>query len=219
MRFIELLNKNPALKPMLESIAAQLKRGSVVGYDKAFIAKQGAEATPGRIRPTDPFVRNKPMVQSGSAPQLPSTAASTRGDAVRPAAVGSLATGPIGGGAPANEVEVTGEYLTAYLKEMDGDDSQFKYISPAVVPLSTGTSPPRQPTVEYILNSEAANKGGSRPSSAGGSAPAPSTNGASAVNRPQLTVPFCFQRIKPIYLPLKAHRFAAYRSKILQLLS
>merc|ERR1719162_941444 len=38
--YSELLNKNPSLKPMLESIAAQLKRGSVVGYDKAFIAKQ-----------------------------------------------------------------------------------------------------------------------------------------------------------------------------------
>merc|ERR1712072_721463 len=32
--FAELLGRNPALKPMLDSIAAQLKRGAVVGYDK-----------------------------------------------------------------------------------------------------------------------------------------------------------------------------------------
>ena len=25
-----------------------------------------------------------------------------------------------------NEMQVTGEYMTNYLKEMDGDDSQFK---------------------------------------------------------------------------------------------
>merc|ERR1719478_576675 len=43
--FSELLNRNPALKPMLDSIAAQLKRGAAVGYDKAFIAKQQKTAT------------------------------------------------------------------------------------------------------------------------------------------------------------------------------
>jgi len=31
-------------------------------------------------------------------------------------------------------------------------------------------------------------------------------------------VPFCLQRCKPIWLPIKAHRFAAYRGKVLQLL-
>merc|ERR1719181_1138732 len=54
--FAELLKKNPALKPMLESISAQLKRGSVVGYDKAFIAKQRKDEEPmpqGRIKPSD----------------------------------------------------------------------------------------------------------------------------------------------------------------------
>merc|ERR550537_1076049 len=54
--FAELLKKNPALKPMLESISAQLKRGSVVGYDKAFIAKQRKDEEPmpqGKIRPAD----------------------------------------------------------------------------------------------------------------------------------------------------------------------
>merc|ERR1712072_1137544 len=51
-------------------------------------------------------------------------------------------------------VTVTGEYLTAYLKETDGDDSQFKDISASVLPLSTGTSPPRLPPHEAILKAE-----------------------------------------------------------------
>merc|ERR1740129_1848404 len=61
--FAELLERNPALKPMLESISAQLKRGAVVGYDKAFIAKQqkGAAAqTPVRKgADADMFKRQK----------------------------------------------------------------------------------------------------------------------------------------------------------------
>jgi len=36
--------------------------------------------------------------------------------------------------------------------------------------------------------------------------------------KPKLDVPFCLQRAKPIWLPIKAHRFAAYRAKVLQLL-
>merc|ERR550532_3586885 len=61
--YAELLNKNPALKPMLESIAAQLKRGSVVGYDKAFIAKQRKEsdstAPSGRNPASDMFASTR----------------------------------------------------------------------------------------------------------------------------------------------------------------
>merc|ERR1719265_462263 len=53
--FAELLTRNPALKPMIDTIAAQLKRGAVVGYDKAFIAKQQkpSASQPGRIKPSD----------------------------------------------------------------------------------------------------------------------------------------------------------------------
>merc|ERR1719359_1137819 len=36
--------------------------------------------------------------------------------------------------------------------------------------------------------------------------------------RPRLDVPFCIQKLKPLWLPIKAHRFTAYRSKVLQLL-
>merc|ERR1719221_1480254 len=77
-----------------------------------------------------------------------------------------------GGQGGESAMEVTGEYLTQYLKEMDGDDSQFQDISSSVVPLSTGTSPPRQPPHEFLLRAEAdggnaAKAGtGARPSSA-----------------------------------------------------
>merc|ERR550537_1229612 len=37
-----------------------------------------------------------------------------------------------------------GDYMKQYLVEMDGDDSQFKDIDPGVIPLSSGSSPPRQ---------------------------------------------------------------------------
>eukprot|EP00913_Durusdinium_trenchii_P009148 g8598.t1 len=36
--------------------------------------------------------------------------------------------------------------------------------------------------------------------------------------RPKLDTSFCISRCKPIWLPIKAHRFAAYRAKVLQLL-
>ncbi|CAJ1337830.1 unnamed protein product, partial [Effrenium voratum] len=36
--------------------------------------------------------------------------------------------------------------------------------------------------------------------------------------RPKLDTNFCLTRCKPIWLPIKAHRFAAYRAKVLQLL-
>merc|ERR1719326_2436463 len=58
--FAELLGRNPALKPMLDSIAAQLKRGAVVGYDKAFIAKQQKSSNqPTRKKDENLFQRTK----------------------------------------------------------------------------------------------------------------------------------------------------------------
>merc|ERR1719197_361423 len=61
--FAELLSRNPALKPMLDSIAAQLKRGAVVGYDKAFIAKQQKTSTqPTRKKDDNLFQRTKKQV-------------------------------------------------------------------------------------------------------------------------------------------------------------
>jgi len=138
-----------------------------------------------------------------------------------------------GRGEAESGVALSGEYLTNYLKEMDGDDSQFKDINSSVVPLSTGTSPPRLPPHEFILNEAMKDPKGTRPASDGGQAGsrAGSHAGSAAGSqlasgqvtpskrpRPKLDVPFCLQRCKPIWLPIKAHRFAAYRAKVLQLL-
>jgi len=106
---------------------------------------------------------------------------------------------------------LSGEYLSNYLKEMDGDDSQFKDISSSVIPLSTGTSPARKPPHEHILEAEMSQTSSRRPSAEDGT-----PTGTS--KKPKLDVPFCMKRAKPIWLPIKAHRFAAYRAKVLQLL-
>merc|ERR1719215_2093123 len=113
-----------------------------------------------------------------------------------------------------SEFEMTGEYLQNYLKEMDGDDSQFKDISSAVIPLSTGQSPERRPAAESILAEEEA----AATASSSSADPGADRSATPARKRPKLDVPFCMQRIKPIWLPIKAHRFAAYRAKVLQLL-
>jgi hypothetical protein len=41
------------------------------------------------------------------------------------------------------EGESSFDYLKQYLREMDGDDSLFRDIDPSVIPLSSGSSPPR----------------------------------------------------------------------------
>jgi len=220
--YAELLNRNPALKPMLESIAAQLKRGSVVGYDKAFIAKhkkdEGGPAANQRTKAVDAdiFKTKKPdrkgmgETQGMDETGMPGGAAtaSAGANATMSMSMSNMKL-TIGEEKKDNEYEITGEYLTNYLKEMDGDDSQFKDINAAVVPLSTGTSPPRLQPAESILKSAEAETG----KSPGGSGTATPTR-----SRPKLDVPFCLARCKPIWLPIKAHRFAAYRAKVLQLL-
>lgn len=50
-----------------------------------------------------------------------------------------------------------------------------------------------------------------------GSRPGTSTT-TPGKQRPKLDTNFCVSRCKPIWLPIKAHRFAAYRAKVLQLL-
>jgi len=244
--YAELLERNPALKPMLESISAQLKRGTAANYDKGYIAKQTKEdlSLSGKIKPNDAdLFKRKGTKQkedtSGIGTPVKSPASSRRsGQSTAPAlgALGASASAPqLGPLAPLQEasdakkdqgVGIAGEYLTTYLKEMDGDDSMFKDISNSVVPLSTGTSPQRHPPHESILNEEQKAGRGSRPASEGGgdigsrggSQPASGQVTPSKRVKPKLDVPFCVSRAKPIWLPIKAHRFAAYRAKVLQLL-
>jgi hypothetical protein len=108
---------------------------------------------------------------------------------------------------------------------MDGDDSQFKDISSSVIPLSTGASPPRQPPNESILNqaqrrSDVASAAAVDEESAlvATDNGRDQTPGPRRETRPRLDVPFCLQAITPMWLPIKAHRFAAYRAKVLQML-
>merc|ERR1719163_2743806 len=58
--FASLLDRNASLKPMVESVSAQLKRGAMVGFDKAFVSKPSAKkddtgagnaAATGKLRP------------------------------------------------------------------------------------------------------------------------------------------------------------------------
>jgi len=244
--YAELLNRNPALRPMLDSIAAQLKRGTAVGLDRALVAKraeEGKDAVRSRTSSdADLFTRRAPSAKSDmskleetSVPapnsQLSSSAQAAAHQAATqlpdPATLKRTATGtlaPTLESVPEGEGEGQGgkgmgDYLTNYLKEMDGDDSQFKDIDASVVPLSTGTSPPRVPPHEHILQQEM--KGGSQPGSHPGSHPGSgqaTPTGPAKRPKPKLDVPFCIQRCKPIWLPIKAHRFAAYRAKVLQLL-
>eukprot|EP00931_Biecheleriopsis_adriatica_P045930 TRINITY_DN2632_c0_g1_i2.p1 TRINITY_DN2632_c0_g1~~TRINITY_DN2632_c0_g1_i2.p1 ORF type:complete len:1067 (-),score=265.69 TRINITY_DN2632_c0_g1_i2:166-3366(-) len=218
--YAELLNRNPALKPMLESIAAQLKRGSVVGYDKAFIAKHKKESEPanqktkvdGDLFKKKPVDRGSTMAETGQSfleDTMPGGPAPSAGAQQTMNMSMSAMKLTVGEKKEDSEHQITGEYLTNYLKEMDGDDSQFKDISASVVPLSTGTSPPRLQPAESILKMEEMGGGG-------GSGSGTPTQGKPA--RPKLDVPFCLSRCKPIWLPIKAHRFAAYRAKVLQLL-
>merc|ERR1719161_2798712 len=72
--FAELLERNPSLKPMVESVSAQLKRGAIVGFDKAFIAKQQAQSgtgtavAPGKIRPADSELFKRPPPDPNKRP-------------------------------------------------------------------------------------------------------------------------------------------------------
>lgn len=245
--FAELLNRNPALKPCIDSVAAQLKRGAVVGYEKAFIAKQQKPAAgQQRVKPSDAemFKTGKRKTAgkeglgdtgmltggetgqdatspgrsqalggtAGAATQLPPPMATkaqgnaTRGDMSLTAGLDQA------GGQDTAAMQVTGEYLANYLKEMDGDDSQFKDISSSVISLATGGSPPRQPPHENILKAVRGDQ-----AEGSGAATGPQEPGAQP-KRPRLDVPFCKERVKPIWLPIKAHRFTVYRAKVLGLL-
>lgn len=241
--YAELLNRNPALRPMLESISAQLKRGTAVGLDQAFVKKRVEEGTRSRTNSEADIFKRVPSVKSETgkmeetalpapnAPLTPTAQAAAMQAATQlpdPATLRKNTLGSASGLAPVPEGEgegegrgekgLTGDYLANYLKEMDGDDSQFKDIDASVVPLSTGTSPPRLPPHEFILNEEVKAQEKANRSEGGSGQATPTTEKPAKRPKPKLDVPFCLQRCKPIWLPIKAHRFAAYRAKVLQLL-
>jgi len=214
--FAELLNRNPTLKPMLDSIAAQLKRGTIVGFDKALIAKQQKTTSQQTRKTNGEFFQRAKKQATGEG------AVDAKNATMLPGAAPTQSSAASGLGQTAGEEflpQVTGEYFTAYFKETDGDDSQFKDISAAVVPLCTGTSPSRLPPHEAILKAETWQDnapGRCTPTSA--VEVASTAASTTPTPKPKLDVPFCVKQLKPIWLPIKAHRFAAYRAKVLQLL-
>jgi tetratricopeptide (TPR) repeat protein len=233
--FAELLNRNPALKPMLDSIAAQLKRGAVVGYDKAFIAKQQKNSTqPAKKGGASDNLFSRSKKATGQPPDVTMRDGQTMGqtsegqgqETMLPAMAPMTSTAPDMSatgkfstqGQPDSGTDITGEYLQAYLKETDGDDSQLKDISASVIPLSTGTSPPRLPPHEFLIKAEQQSTESKEVPDESNERPT-STQNVSQMKKPKLDVPFCMERVKPIWLPIKAHRFAVYRAKVLQLLA
>ena len=182
---------DPSLKPMVESVSAQLKRGKAIGFSKAYVPKTeaagagGGEASgaPGRIKPvqTEQLFRRKPQ---GGAPEPsgPSgvgySAAAQRAGAdggdfdpdmsplakrqaneSRPkqTADGEVVEeddAPKERPPDPNAIHLSGDYLTRYLEETNGDDSQFKDIDAAVIPFSTGTSPRRERPDEYLFRED-----------------------------------------------------------------
>lgn len=119
--------------------------------------------------------------------------------------------------------------MKAYLVEMDGDDSQFRDIEANVAPLSSGSSPPRSRPEDVLF--EAKWTKGEKYDHLGasvdtmlrtrGSFESGESRQSSAASTPKRTkpdVPWCLDRMKCMWLAIKAHRFTAHRSKVLQLL-
>jgi len=229
--FDDLLTRNKNLKPMVESVAAQLKRGALVGFDKAFGKKAelpGAGPAPGASQKAPAGAKSQEMFKrpEGGAP------VAAGGEGMRTERVMPEVHAP----KPKMDADapVAGQdYMKQYLVEMDGDDSQFKDIDPNVVPLSSGSSPPRQrpedvlfeekwstgtgpydrlgATVDDVLRK----RGGSQASSSAGSR---ASSVAGTPKRQKADVPWCLARLRSIWLPIKAHRFTAHRSRVLQML-
>jgi hypothetical protein len=235
--FEELLSRNKNLQPMVESVGAQLKRGALVGFDKAFGKKTDLPLNkpPGTIKPpatmqaggaTSADMFKRPAMETApamgtarSSPQLPA--------ANLPEPVGRL---PESGRSATSGTEQA--YMKAYLVEMDGDDSQFRDIEANVAPLSSGSSPPRS-RPEDVLFEAKWTKGekydhlgqsvdtmlrtrGSFGSTSQQSQPQSAASTPKERTKPD--VPWCLDRLKCMWLAIKAHRFTAHRSKVLQLL-
>ncbi|CAD7972891.1 unnamed protein product [Amoebophrya sp. A120] len=268
--FVSLLEKNASLKPMVESVSAQLKRGRAIGFSKAYVPKSeaagaGGDATgaPGRIKPVETeLFHRKPTAGSTSTSQAPgsrqsgvglSAAAQRAGgqlDAddqdMSPTARRQASEAALEPERPEsksqeeeqqmerppdpNAIQLSGDYLTRYLEETNGDDSQFKDIEPAVIPFSTGTSPRRERPDEYLFREDYMQKKAEEEMAAAGDDPAAQAAVATKLKQdaadkpyekvptPNVTVDWCKGKLKPMWLPIKAHRFTACRSKVLQLL-
>jgi hypothetical protein len=198
-QFSVMLTKNPNLKPMVESVAAQLKRGALVGTfsgtSQAQAQQVRKEQAPSEEKSAAASTRQaEEMLYRRPAAEVKQAAKGHKTKAPR-----ADSPAPVGGEAAvlAADPEAV-EYMKTYLVEMGGDDAQFKDIDPNVVPLSSGLSPPKQRPEELLQ------------------LPPKPTDPAALPGG--LDVMWCIAQLKPVWLPIKAHRFTAYRSKVLQLL-
>ncbi len=253
--FVDLLDKNASLKPMVESVSAQLKRGKVIGFSKAYVPRgeaAGAQGqgdvvgAPGRIKPVERELfhrkaaeapvpeeadaqakkkKKAPWEDDDDAPktQAPQMGMGAMGaDGAAGLGEGEDQLGGIERPPDPNAITLSGDYLTRYLEEHNGDDSNFKDIEPSAIPFSTGTSPRRERPDEWLFREDyymkKAAETGCEPEDlmpkGGKDGDAP----FESIPPPNVTVEWCKSKLKPMWLPIKAHRFTACRSKILQIL-
>jgi len=230
-QFGELLINNPSLKPMVDSVGAHLKRGSVVGFDKAF--KGGAQSS----QPKQQNTQMRPPDSELFRRQHATTAVTKKSKAEEKREAAEAAERERIRSEEQKDNTVAGDYLVKYLQEMEGDDSQFKDIDASVIPLSTGVSARRIRPDEFLLNDDSTQPGGviERPQSGASSTyQAIQTNSTlmrdegyhddddddmlTPKSKEKIDVPWCLNKLVPLWLPIKAHRFTAYRAKILQIL-
>jgi len=226
-RFAVLLKKNPSVKPMVESVSAQLKRGATIGFRNAFQPPK-AVGSPGAPKAETQKVKDKDLFKRPSSQEK----TSRTGTPLAPVTPGTQKLGDVKpdgkktmseAGSNVGEEQAARDYLTQYLQEMGGDDSQFKDIDPNVVPLSSGRSPRRLRPEEILF--ENAGKVTSRPGSVssmtGDLATSRSSGSEKSVagnKKPVVDMEFCTSKLRPIWLTIKARSFLSYRSKVVQLL-
>lgn len=231
------------------------KRKQYYNHNQAEAKEDGGNtAAPGRIRPVESELFHKPPTQPAS--QMQASQKTGRGpsqaDQSKRATTGAAGAAGAGGfdaektqhepdaeKAPQvsrekppdpNAIVLSGDYLTQYLEETNGDDSQFKDIEPSVIPYTTGTSPRRERPDEFLFKEDEREKKNAAlgDNSAAAVTEAQASEEAAAIERgdapykatsvPNVTVDWCKSKLKPMWLPIKAHRFTACRSKVLQLL-
>ncbi|KAF4676293.1 hypothetical protein FOL47_006449 [Perkinsus chesapeaki] len=212
-RFATLLQRNPNLKPMVESIAAQLKQRQLVHSQSRDAAahnpappsgkKGGKQLEKRHSRKGEDAFLSRPVPASSnprggssvsdiiSMPSLKVQRGQSSVDDVTAAANAGLP----------DQANVDKEYMKKYLIDMDGDDSQFKDIDANVLPISTGgpDSPKRVDPEEVLLRD------------IGGPSNDPRGN-------PKVTIEFCVGKLQPVWLGIKPVRFRLCRTKLLQTL-
>merc|ERR1719379_2536126 len=143
--FEDLLARNKNLRPMVESVAAQLKRGALVGFDKAFGKKTEGGGAPAEMKTGTGTAKSQDMFKRPDPAPAVAAGGGMRTERSAPQLNIPLPpVSPAGAKDKGDDRPGTADYMKQYLVEMDGDDSQFKDIDANVVPLSSGSSPPRK---------------------------------------------------------------------------